>query len=604
MLSSFRVYTASSFVYLEMGEAVITGDSWRIVVDINVTRIEANLWDLLAAVGSQVELARTTGSAQGLEFLEPELNRIHSLAEEAQEAVGVLKSFLPEGKGKRGLLDIGGTIVKYIFGNPDAEDHRELVDTVALLATREEESLHVVQEQLTFTRQAVRGVEEAGKRTANLAIAVKKGFVEAGVQLADLGRNVSHLKTQLSLMGTFSSSLRCLGLSLMEFLLKLRKIQKGVEEVIDGKFSRDLVTPGELEVVLAEVDGALPTGLAFLTLEGRLHSQVYYAAASVQVAATETGVIALVDLPLTSPEQQMQLYEVVPHPVREEQTGRMVVAKPEGRYLLVNELQGTYAILQERDFNRCRRSQVWICPADVPIYHATVPSCVFANYRKDAEKTRTSCRWDLAVYGASSVWIWDESWRAWHYSIDRGTRLHIQCRDDGGLRATEEVVSGAGVLTIPAGCTAWTPEYRLLPTDVRGESKHSLTWVWVNVSRTEPVALQDEGSPTGLHILQELEELEEEIKKEKRPTQDDVWIAWESLRQAVRDRRRRTILAWSFGTGTTVFLGVVLGAACWIAKKTTRHTPPSAQGTPSSGTDRRIRIFHTTDVVPGNDACE
>lgn len=222
---------------------------------------------------------------------------------------------------------------------------------------------------------------------------------------AMISGDMTNLETQFITSLFLSSSFKILGLGLTKFISKCRRILVGVEGIVDGKFNRELLGPQEQSAILTGVTKALPVGLILLKHEGMLHDQVYYTAARVQVIASKEGVITMITLPLTAPGQRMKLYEVIQRPVRELQTQRMVLDKPEGRYSLVDSRESAYAILHERGFGRCRRSQVWICPADVLPYHANRPSCILASYKGTRDEEQDVCRWEVALNGAPPVWM-------------------------------------------------------------------------------------------------------------------------------------------------------------------------------------------------------
>lgn len=138
----------------------------------------------------------------------------------------------------------------------------------------------------------------------------------------------------------------------------------------------------------------------------------------------------------------MSVYRIAYRPVREAITARMARVKPEGDYFLVTE-------------------------------------------------DRQSYTWEVALRDPTDSWIWDDHQNQWLYGVGSPVRLHVQCRADGGAETTERVLSGSGNLRVPAGCTVWTPTYRLLPMAEINETFLPRAWNWTEVSPVRELKLPE-----------------------------------------------------------------------------------------------------------------
>lgn len=237
-----------SLIFLRQGNAVVTGDYWRLLVDVNVTKMERSVKNLQQGIWQlQGQLSRVTARYPELRALDHELLRCADLASEADTEVDEFRSLLSGHRGRRGLVNAGGTLLKFLFGNPDADDVDEIRRDIMSVTKEQGEMVHRAQDHVTLTRVLAARIEQVSDRLLKNSEAVGRALKSLAVQRELQGINMTHQANLINQTITLTSSFRSLEVGTLEFLLKTQRIFRAVDEVIKGRFSRELVGPENLK---------------------------------------------------------------------------------------------------------------------------------------------------------------------------------------------------------------------------------------------------------------------------------------------------------------------------------------------------------------------
>lgn len=295
----------------------------------------------------------------------------------------------------------------------------------------------------------------------------------------------------------------------------------------------------------------------------------------------------------------MEVYRVVSHPVIEATTGNLIIAEPEGRYFLKEKSQGAYLVLQEAEMAQCMGDLVKVCPAQFPVYHSSTPTCVNAMFQGNITLAKLKCQWKIAVGQMSDMWVWNEYNSSWMYGLPQKTRVHLQCRNDGGFETKESTLLGVGQLSVAPGCSLWTTQYRLLPISEGNKTVMRSSW-----EDPTPKAVPTLNLTTGKWDEADFQEAFKSLQgvKEEGPEfNSGIWADWWELRREVqrvqmrREERVKRYLGGSlFVVGTIISLGIAGGVWLWR-----RKLAPKAKGTEKEDIERGApEVEQTTSSPP------
>ena len=105
----------NSVIFIKKADIVLTNDNWKVVVHFKLTPFERAIEILLADM-EDVEVVTHRTS------LIDEVLQAQTAVNSLESKLINLKRFLPKPERRRGLLNVGGSILKLIFGTATVAD--------------------------------------------------------------------------------------------------------------------------------------------------------------------------------------------------------------------------------------------------------------------------------------------------------------------------------------------------------------------------------------------------------------------------------------------------------------------------------------------------
>jgi hypothetical protein len=149
-------------LFLKESDIVFTNDYWRIAVDFDLS----TYYDTMSTVTSDLIVMER----QKREFTPMhELQQIGLLLQTLESKLQSFAQFLPRLDNKRGLLNLGGTILKSLFGTATIADIHQLHDVFEKLDSRNSDLLHSLSDQLTYVKKLNTVTADNADAIANLS---------------------------------------------------------------------------------------------------------------------------------------------------------------------------------------------------------------------------------------------------------------------------------------------------------------------------------------------------------------------------------------------------------------------------------------------------
>lgn len=397
-----------------------------------------------------------------LAVLETGVRQMMGAVDDVREATRYLCSLVPRGRVRRGWINGGGYALKVVFGTPDADDLEDIQRDLGRLNARQEELVHIAHEQLTLTRSVGRQTERVTRELAHLAEGVRSEMVKVETGLSNLHMTAERLESLMGHSLTLSSNLYSLHLGALKALGDVRELYRSLEQVsMGGSIGYSLIRPTELSSILMQVAESLPPELRLIA--GTQPSDAFrHLAVSRVRGVVEGGTIKLIlDLPLQEGNRRFDLYRVRPVPVVIPDTHLPSVVQLEEEHFAVSQDGELYALLSDADLQSCRKGELLICPAGVPLFERHRPTCVSALYFGDVEDVKKLCAWTVLLAPHRPILFQDPESKTWTYSLASRARTITTCRGGG---VAEDYLQGVGTLSLAAGCAIRADGFRLLPT--------------------------------------------------------------------------------------------------------------------------------------------
>ncbi|KAF6209946.1 hypothetical protein GE061_015700 [Apolygus lucorum] len=545
-------------LFLNPRPLILTAREWRIVVDIDVVEIV----DRVRKIGETVatltqELRPLTDKDSRLKPSYVDVKRAAKVAQDLEEAADEMKDYLPSTRARRGLVNFGGTVLKVLFGTPDA-DEMEIVRKGIQAGREQGQKLVMVEkEHLVVTRTLSKGVTENAKRLQamaadmmNLTLVIKSHQNQIRESEALFNRTLWVLQL-----------VREVEVDLLRAGEKIREITSAVGEGALGKLSPLLISPRELSQLVSLVVGSLPRELTMVAGTGVAQMHSHYQSAQVSGWHDEQTIHLMLSFPLETKGPRYTMYEVATTPVLDQASGRHLRVSTQFRYFIVSQDREYYAGLEVFDKETCRQRPMLICSPSFPLVHRSVKDCISSIYYQNSGAA-TTCEWSVLVQPPAAVWRWEAASQKWYYSLSQPVVLTEQCPDEAAVEIT---LTGSGVIQPQIQCTLRTATHKLLPAGGKVPEQHFLR------NRTIDVPTLWSFNATQQLEDKNLDAIVDRLRQQGQ-VQPGVWSEDEirleaALRMLEENEGNGPALVYGLG-GSAVVLLFVLGLGLWWYRRT------------------------------------
>jgi len=157
------------------------------------------------------------------------------------EEVSVRKPSSTSARSKRGLIDVLGYGMKYLFGTADARDVKHLAAVCDDLNAFESKMVHAADHQITYFRTLDEVTEQNVKDTTDLARtfqdSIRNFLLQLHIVEADLLDRQAAIEKQIS----YSAAIRWIEMAIFEMNFNLMQLQKSLDVTSVGQLSSVLI---------------------------------------------------------------------------------------------------------------------------------------------------------------------------------------------------------------------------------------------------------------------------------------------------------------------------------------------------------------------------
>jgi hypothetical protein len=223
------------------------------------------------------------------------------LPEQAMSDNGILRR-------RRGILDFGGHVFKFLFGTATTSEVQELHSRVSKLDSKKDDMIHAVEAQMTLLRTVDK---EARQNTVDLLLEAKslRGTVSQIIKLnRTLKETADQIQTTFEIQRNVARIMRELEFYALRLQQKLIPLHEGIDVSSSGRLSSVLVPPHNLSVILQQVVLKLLRDISLITGMEVNNMHAYYDVARVPAYSTTGSIRLVVRIPLRGSDRVMILY--------------------------------------------------------------------------------------------------------------------------------------------------------------------------------------------------------------------------------------------------------------------------------------------------------
>lgn len=225
-------------------DILLTGDKWTIVVTISTAEYDVALKGmktLITHIDKHV-VPNLDAETRKVGINDIEIQRIKDLYSDFEIQVQSFKKLLPpknmNGRSKRGLINLGGKVMKVLFGTMDSADLESINKDVTALETQQDNVIHALDQQVTVIKQLDGRITD----TIQTVRQITTETIDAARRMSiAITTNVDAIQKWTHAVMTLSSQFRNLEFCLIQAQRSLDQVQESIDVTSLGRLSHVLV---------------------------------------------------------------------------------------------------------------------------------------------------------------------------------------------------------------------------------------------------------------------------------------------------------------------------------------------------------------------------
>ena len=312
-------------VFVKDTDILLSGDKWTIVVNIALDDYDALVHMMrytLSQVRQKIGIHRTP-KVRGYFFdiHWDEIDRLDTMVQGLDDDLQSFRKLLFEdemsrsptrvnARGKRGLINLLGYGMKYLFGTADSQDVKRLTNVCDELHGFKSKMTHAIGHQLTYIHTLDETIKQSTVDIADLAETLRDSVRNFSLHFNSVEADLIDTQAALEKQAKYSAAIREIEMAILELKLSVIQLQEAIDVTSLGQLSSVLIHPFNLSVILQQVSLQLPAGLSMLTGLTVQEMYVYYTIATVHAVATSKNIRLFVEIPLKAADRYFELYQV------------------------------------------------------------------------------------------------------------------------------------------------------------------------------------------------------------------------------------------------------------------------------------------------------
>ena len=265
-------------IFVKDTDILVSGDNWTIAVNIaldDYTVLISTMKLVLGQIRHTIQAHRDPHDV-AFKIHWEEISRLEKIIDELQSDLKGFRQLLydeesdrnpmvPGVRSKRGLIDVLGYGLKYLFGTADAKDVKRLAAICEELHAFKAQMVHAADQQLTYMRAVDEVTKQNNKDTIDLARALRDSIRNFSVQLNKGKADLLDIQAVIKKQVRYSAAIREVEMAILEIKFSLTQLKESLDLTSLGKLSSVLINPYNMSVILQQVSLQLPPGMSMLT---------------------------------------------------------------------------------------------------------------------------------------------------------------------------------------------------------------------------------------------------------------------------------------------------------------------------------------------------
>jgi len=455
-------------VFVEKNVALVTASRWVINVDIDMGIYEiaiSNFTDSMINIRNWKHENTTlyTIDAEIFNFIDSEMVNLNktsaALHSQLMEIYDVINGVATGYRQKRALIEVGGRLIKWVFGNLDQRDYEYLNNKIENITLKDREFVHLMKDQLTIVSNTHSLAEQNQVKIQKLQYLAKVTkdalftIEHEASEHARINRRLHYLTAITQVSNSLSSASDAI-------LLSIQKLKAAFFLAIQGRLDPFFLPYQKFTAIIRQIQVSLQIGDSTLARVSDSDLELMYHLAKVTLFQVDKKLRLFVDFPVYDQSKLFTIYETLPLPAQIGTTGVFFAVEPKSTYLAVSQTLDYHFEMSQTEFQDCNQHKILVCFPGREIAKSGKNSCLFNLFTGRADDIEKYCAVNTfksfhPIFYKSAVGF------EYIYSVERPTIINFSCTNSKNKLHLPSMISGNGILQVPDSCMAFNPDFVL-----------------------------------------------------------------------------------------------------------------------------------------------
>lgn len=367
----------NSGIYFEKFDKVfISNEEWKLLTQIDFKTYINYHHEIEAIFNHSRKICENSNLFEQCHFLVV----MHDDLRDIQEKNELIESYLGDSnysnKSKRGLLNIVGSTLKFLFGTLDSEDEQKLIN----LKSENKNLIHVASEQVSIFKNVFHEMNETYHSDLIIMRNVSQQINSIRDSLLNFDQVIRNNTRHLELIMNFENNL----VFFESLVNKFRDYQKilfeSLEKAKEGKLHPSILSYQKLFLILKEAEQQLPKYLMFPFTLTQQYNPLIYSLINPTIFQFNDTIQFHLNIPLIhTTSYDLIKATAVPVHQRDARYAYINIRQP---YLAVDHLGLYFFQMEENQLRSCIAAEHgYICRQHITVFSASEVNCVYELYK-------------------------------------------------------------------------------------------------------------------------------------------------------------------------------------------------------------------------------
>jgi hypothetical protein len=245
-----------------------------------------------------------------------ELNMVESYVNTLEVTLREFLQVIPRSDKRRGLVDLGGSVLKTLFGTATIADLHQVPSTLSELEAKEAVIFHSPNNQLSYVKGIALSSQVNSDAIANLSNVIKSEIIQLHDRYTRLVSDAWRINVTVADYSSLSSLIRQMEFLLLQMTVQFDELNMAVQTVLLGRLPVAIIKPNVLHEILRNLSLIFPETYKLIAGVKLQDIHKYYDLISTSMVGSAHGLCLIFEIPLKSENQIFSLYRIMTLPVK------------------------------------------------------------------------------------------------------------------------------------------------------------------------------------------------------------------------------------------------------------------------------------------------